>query len=145
MIALLLVLGLGSIGTALAGGVPSVYKRASDKPFATVVSDLEFAITDRNFSIVGRNQIGRGIRAMGEAAPEAVVIQFCNLSVAHEAFSIALDLIVYMPCRISVYEDGHRVSVSALLMPEDSSDARANAFASKVNRQLRQMINYAAR
>lgn len=115
------------------------------KTFDEVVEDLDFAIGEQNFRIVGRNDIGQGIRARGKPGfPRAIVLQFCNLTLAQEALEIDPGMITHMPCRIAVYEHGGRVFVTTTLLPEESTDPRLAAFARKVNRLLREMIQYAA-
>ena len=45
-----------------APGGPPVVRYVTDKPFADVVEELEFAITERNFRITGYNKVGSAMR-----------------------------------------------------------------------------------
>lgn len=114
------------------------------KSFENVVFDLEFAITQRNFRITARNNIGRGIRERGvKNFPNAMIIHFCNLTFARKALQLDPLLITYMPCRMAVYDGGDRVIVSTSLLPENSSNAQINAFAHRINDILRRVISFA--
>lgn len=122
----------------------SLLAETDRKAFDDVVEDLDFTIGEQNFRIIGRNDIGQGIRARGNPGfPRAIVLQFCNLTLAQEALEIDPGLIAHMPCRIAVYEHGKRVVVATTLLPEESPDPRSAAFARKVNRMLREMVRYA--
>lgn len=115
------------------------------KPFEEVLEDLEFAIGELNFRIVGRNDISKGVREAGRLDfPRSLVLQVCSLALAEEALELDPALIVHMPCRIAVYERGGRVFVGTDLLPEDESDPRRAAFARKVNETLRAMVRAAA-
>lgn len=119
---------------------------ASQKSFDDVLADLEFAIGERNFRIVGRNDIGQGIRSRGQGDfPRSVVIQFCNLAYAQDALEIDPTLILRMPCRIAVYEHEGRVYVGTDLLPEDSANRRAADFARKINAILSDIALFAVK
>jgi uncharacterized protein (DUF302 family) len=114
------------------------------KPYDDVLVDLEFAITQRNFRISARNDIGSGIRERGvKDFPPAMIVHFCNLTYAREALELDPLFITHMPCRVAVYVQDDRVVVSTTLLPEDARDPRANAFARKINAMLRQILSFA--
>jgi uncharacterized protein (DUF302 family) len=114
------------------------------KSFEDVVFDLEFAITQRNLRITARNDIGRGIRARGaKDFPQAMIIHFCNLSLAQEALELDPLFITYMPCRAAVYDHGDRIAVSTTSLPEDSDNPRVNTFSRKMNGILREILDFA--
>lgn len=115
------------------------------KVFDDVIFDLEFAITQRNFRITARNDIGRGIRQRGfKDFPQVIIIHFCNLTLARKALEIDPNFINHMPCRIAVYDHGDRITVSAMSLPEDSGDPNIDAFSRRVNVVLRGILSFAA-
>jgi len=123
---------------------PIIHAETRTKTFENVVFDLEFAITQRNFRITGRNDIGRGIRARGvKDFPQAMIIHFCNLTLAQEALELDPLFITHMPCRVAVYDHGERVTVTTTSLPEDSDEPRVNAFSRKLNIMLRRILNFA--
>ncbi len=121
-----------------------IQEASHTKSFDDVVFDLEFAITQRNFRITARNDIGRGIRKRGfKQFPQAMVISFCNLTYAREALELDPDFIAHMPCRVGIYGYGDRVAVSTMGLPEDSDNPRINAFSHKINRMLHDILVFA--
>jgi uncharacterized protein (DUF302 family) len=123
------------------GGIIS--RETRTKSFGDVLFDLEFAITQRNFRITGRNDIGGGIRERGaKDFPPAMIVHFCNLTYAREVLELDPLFITHMPCRIAVYIHGDSVVASTTLLPEDSGDPRINAFARKINAMLRQILRF---
>ena len=102
-----------------------IERARTDKAFDDVVFELEFAITERNFRITGRNTIGKGLRERGyDDFPDVEVIHFCNLEYAREVLEI---------------DPGY---VSLILLPEDHADARINAFARRMNAILREIVEF---
>ncbi len=140
-------LALALVALVLPAGADDrpVLTLSTDKTFDEVLLDLEFAVTDRNLLIVARNEVGGAIRDTLEPAfPPATVVQFCNLDLARAVLARAPRLLAYLPCRVAVRVEDDRVLVSALLLPEDSGDAAADAAARRVNEVLRAVMRYAA-
>ena len=114
------------------------------KPFADVVFELNFAITERNFRITGRNTIGEGLRRRGyEDFPDIEVIHFCSLELAREVLLIDPGFVAQMPCRITVHEQDGITVVSLITLPTDHADERVNAFARRMNETLRAIVSFA--
>ena len=115
------------------------------KPFADVIFELNFAITDRNFRITGRNSIGEGLRQRGyKNFPNVEVIHFCSLELAREVLEIDPGFVAHMPCRITVHEADGKTVISLLKLPLDSADARVNAFARRMNATLTEIVEFVA-
>lgn len=124
----------------------------ADKAFVDVVLDLEQAIGEHNFAVVGRNEIGEAVRRRGHPQfGDAVIVHFCNLEYARRAITIDPSLILYMPCRIAVFEQvagegdapNGRVHAASLLLPTATAFDDFNAMALEVNAQIRDIIDYA--
>lgn len=120
-----------------------IVRALTDKTFDDVVFELDFAITERNFRITGRNTIGKGLRDRGyENFPDVEVIHFCNLEYAREVLEIDPGYVAQMPCRITVHSSPDGTVVSLILLPEDHADERVNAFARRMNAILREIIDF---
>ena len=129
-------------GPAAADGI---VRFRTPKAFDDVVFELEFAITERNFRITGRNTIGKGLRKRGyDAFPDVEVIHFCSLERAREALLIDPGYVAQMPCRITVHEDGDETVISVILLPLDHPDPRVRDFARDMNRLLVDIAEFAA-
>lgn len=122
------------------------YDRAApaDKQFADVVLDLEQAIGRENFAIVGHNEIGQAVRHRGHARfPDAAIVHFCNLEYARRVIEIDPSYILYMPCRVAVFERGKEIHAASLLLPTVTEHDDFNAIAREVNAKIRRIIDYA--
>lgn len=131
--------GLCLLATAAVatGGDDLIDRYRTPKPFPDVVFELDFAITEQNFRITGRNTIGKGLRDRGyENFPDVEVIHFCSLELAREVLLIDPGYVAQMPCRITVHEDGDTTVVSVVRLPLDHADERVNAFARRMNAKL---------
>lgn len=118
-------------------------RAVTSKSFADVVEELEFAITEHNFRITGRNTLGAAIRERGhDGFPEAEVIHFCNLEYARVFMELDVDFIAQMPCRMTVHEAGGQTVIHAVLLPEDHVDPRLNAEARRLNGILREIVDF---
>ena len=116
-----------------------------DKPFDEVVFALDFAITDHNFRITGRNSLGAGLRERGyKDFPDVEVIHFCSLELAREVLLLDPGFIAHMPCRVTVHEADGRTVISLIKLPLDSRDPRVNDFARRMNRTLTEIVELAA-
>ncbi|MES1940479.1 lipoprotein [Salinisphaera sp. T5B8] len=136
---------LAVLATATAGP-RGHYDRAApaDKAFVDVVLDLEQAIGQHNFAITARNEIGQAIRQRGHADfGDATIVHFCNLEYARRVIAIDPDLILYMPCRIAVFDKGTRVHVASWLLPTDTHEAQFNALAGEINTHIRAIVDAA--
>lgn len=120
-----------------------IERGVTDKSFDDVILELDFAITERNFRITGRNTIGKGLRERGYADfPDVEVIHFCNLEYAREVLLIDPGYVAQMPCRITVHREQGRTVVSLILLPQDHPDPRVNEFAVRMNGLLREILAF---
>ncbi|QSA97442.1 DUF302 domain-containing protein [Methylococcus sp. EFPC2] len=124
---------------------PGFYEASTRKPYADVMAELELAITEHNFRITGHNHIGSVIRERDNIAfPDYDTLQFCNLTYARQMLEISPAAVAYMPCNISVRQQGELVYVTTHLLPTDTPDARLNAFFTRMNGELKKIVDFAA-
>ena len=120
-----------------------VVTAVTSKTFDDVIFELEFAITERNFRITGRNTIGKGLRERGyDNFPDAEVIHFCNLENAREVLVIDPGYVAQMPCRITVHTTAEGTVISLILLPDNHADKRVNDFARRMNTILREIVDF---
>jgi len=120
-----------------------IVRYATAKSFADVIFDLNFAITEHNLRITGRNTIGEGLRERGYSDfPDVEVIHFCSLELAREVLLIDPGFVAQMPCRITVHEQDGETVISLILLPLDHADARVNAFARRMNGMLTDIVHF---
>lgn len=113
------------------------------KAYESVVTDLKFAITERNYRITGENDIGAALSRRHERRRDpATVIHFCNLEIARTILDAAPDFLLHMPCKVAVYRVGHETIVDTWLLPVDP---RIADIAVEINDLLRAIVSEAAR
>ncbi len=121
-----------------------IVRRDTDKSFEDVVFELEFAITERNYRITGRNTIGRALRDRGYTDfPDAEVIHFCSLERARLLLERAPSWIALMPCRISVHVEDGRTVVQGNLLPAQHEDPTVARFVRETNALIGEIIEFA--
>ena len=113
----------------------------TQKSFEDVIFELDFAITERNYRITGRNTIGKGLRDRGYTDfPDVEVIHFCNLEYAREVLALDPGFVAQMPCRITIHQAEQNTVISLILLPEDHPNAQVNEFSRRMNGILRDIV-----
>ena len=51
--------------------------------------------------------------------------------------------VAWMPCNVAVRSEGGKVIVTTHLLPADSANPQLNAFARKMNEQLKAIVQFA--
>lgn len=118
-----------------------IYEKMSDYSFDDTLMNLDVAISEHNYRIIHRSNIGKAIRDRGDTNfPLSTITSFCNISYAKEMMLINPNLINDMPCNIAVREQNHTVLVSSQLMNENVGSVEQQIFAKKINNNLKSII-----
>lgn len=121
------------------------YQVQTGKPYDEVLAELEIAIAEHNFRITGHSRVGKVIRERGaENFPEYDTVQFCNLTLARTVLEITPHAIGYMPCNVVTYQVDGKTIIRTHLLPEQSDNPELNRFAADMNKQLKQIVDFAA-
>jgi uncharacterized protein (DUF302 family) len=121
----------------------NLYIRKTNKSFEDVEWELEFAITERNFRITGKNTIGAGLRNRGYPDyPDVTIIHFCSLERAREVLDMDIGFTAVMPCRIAIYQEGDQVTIAAIMLPETHEKPGVVAFAREFNALQREIVDF---
>ena len=121
----------------------TILRATTDKSFADVIQELDFAITEHNYRITGRNTIGKALRERGyDGFPEVEVILFCSVEQAREVLLLDPGYVALMPCKATVHEEGKQTVISMNLLPETHPDPRVVAFAQRVNGVMREILSF---
>jgi len=122
-----------------------IFKNISSKDFDDVIQDVEFAITENNFRIVNRLNIGESIqKRKAKKFPKNEIILFCNLTLAEEMLLLDPGYINFCPYKITINEQNNKTFVATRLLPENTNSKDLNKFALKMNNILTKMVEYAA-
>lgn len=121
------------------------YQVETLKPYDDVLAELEVAIAEHNFRITGHSRVGKVIRERGALGfPEYDTVQFCNLTLAKTILEITPHAIGYMPCNVVTYQFKGKTIIKTHLLPEDNDNPQLNQFATEMNLQLKQIVDFAA-
>lgn len=122
--------------------VVNIYQQSSEYSFEETLLNLDLAISEHNYRIIHRSQIGQAVRDRGEKSfPLSTITNFCNITYAKEMIEINADLINEMPCTIAVREEAAQgIIVSTRLMDEHTANDKQNQFALKINNNLKSII-----
>lgn len=132
-------------GPVLHTETATYYQVETNKPYDEVLAELQVAIAEHNFRITGHSRVGKVIRERGaENFPEYDTLQFCNLTLAKTVLDITPHAIAYMPCNVVTYQFEGKTIVRTHLLPEDTDNPALNKFASEMNPQLKQIVDFAA-
>lgn len=119
-----------------------VYQKATQKNFATVIDDLLFAISQNNFRLTERSDIGEAIGKREEKSfPKVTVLHICNLTYAQALLEKHIASPLHMPCRISIREEQGKVVIETLLLPDNPDQ---QALISEINQILQDIVNTGA-
>ncbi|MDX1573566.1 MAG: DUF302 domain-containing protein [Methylophaga sp.] len=117
------------------------FQAVSPYNFAETMQSLDIAISEFNYRIIHRSDIGQAVRDRGETNfPLSTIVSFCNITYAQQMMLINDDLINDMPCNIAVRETEAGVIVSTRLMDENAGSDAQQQFAKKINMNLREII-----
>ncbi len=114
-----------------------IYQKISPYDYEDTLLNLDIAISEHNYRIIHRSNIGQAVRDRGEKDyPLSTVISFCNITYAKEMMEINSDLINDMPCIVTVREEKEGVIIGTKLMITNTKNARQNDFAQRINANL---------
>lgn len=114
-----------------------IIEKNSPYNYQDTLVNLDIAISEYNYRIIHKSEIGSAIRERGdEDFPLSIVISFCNITYAKEMMLINERLINDMPCIITVRESNNGVIVGTRLMDENVSDKNQARFAARINDNL---------
>lgn len=139
--ALLIFVAMLLMGCQSAPQTTSIYQKASPYDFDDTMFNLDIAISEHNYRIIHRSDIGQAIRDRGETNfPLSTIVNFCNITYAREMMLINDNLINEMACEIAVRERNAEVIVSSSLMNEHAGSAEQQKFAKKINQNIKKII-----
>jgi uncharacterized protein (DUF302 family) len=116
-----------------------LYRLESDKPFDTVVANIEKQVPENKFRVLAVHDVQETLAEKGFTREPLKIIEVCNSGFANTALSKSINVALFMPCKFTVYpENGKTVvnlarpSMIAQMMP----DAGLEELAGQVEKQL---------
>jgi uncharacterized protein (DUF302 family) len=108
--------------------------------FDDVVESMMLRANQLNFKHVGTNPMWKDFRAVlgDENAPRIEVFSFCDIAVGRQLLKQIPEMIIYLPCRIAVMEDGDK-NIWLLTIDWDVTWLDEAGSAMNLTPELRQM------
>ncbi len=76
--------------------------------FDEVIESMEIKANTVNFKKVGHNEFWKDVSAItGKATSRVEVLQFCDAIVGRRMLDYSPEFVVFIPCRIAVYQDAN--------------------------------------
>lgn len=113
------------------------YIKKSPYSFLETLDELRISFADKWFWVVSNVDIAERVRAkVDENFPRYTNLWFCNPKIAYEYLSEDINLWVFMPCTVSVYEKGNEVYISAWIPETVISKVVENNALDKINKDI---------
>ncbi len=88
------------------------YRLESDKPFETVVENLERLSPEHQFRVLAVHDVQKTLAEKGFEREPLTIIEICNAGFAHQALQKEIDVALFMPCKFTVYHAGNKTVVT---------------------------------
>ena len=96
-----------------------IYKIVSNKPLALIKEELSAHAKESGFGVLGSYEFKKILASKGHPIEKDITVyELCNPVAAQEALSALPEISVYLPCRLSLYEENGK-SVLATINIED--------------------------
>ena len=119
------------------------YKLISEKPFDTVVDNIERLTAEHKFRVLAVHNVQHTLAEKGLERPPLKIIEVCNATFAHEALKKDVAAAMFMPCKFTVHTDDKKTVVT-LARPEMISQMLPNSgleqLASQVETTLKAIM-----
>ena len=103
-----------------------IYKTTTNYPSQTVKAQMEAKAKEVGFGVLGSYNFKEILHKKGfEIERDVTLFELCNPVAVHEALNSVVEISVYLPCRVSVYEEDGK-TVLATIGVEDIINGVAN-------------------
>jgi uncharacterized protein (DUF302 family) len=97
------------------GGKTMLYKLETEKDFEKVCQDLEKAVVNNKFGVMAIHNLNDTMKKKGvEFNRPCRIFEVCNPHQAKKVLEKNMDLSSFLPCRISVFQEGEKVTLATL-------------------------------
>src|SRR5713226_9515855 len=87
----------------------------SKKPLARLAADLEKAVANHKFGVLGVHDLKAKLAEKGVPfARECRIFEVCNPHQAKKVLEANLEISTALPCRISLYEEGGKAKLATI-------------------------------
>ncbi len=117
------------------------YTKKSPFWFFETLDELRISFTNKGFWVVFNVDISEKIKNKVDSSfPKYVSLGFCKPEFAYEYLKQDINLWVFMPCSVAIYEDNWEVFISTLLVENAIWKLVGNEKLEKINYELSETI-----
>lgn len=119
------------------------YRIESDKPFDTVVANLEKETANNKFRVLHIHDVQATLAEKGFEREPLKIIEVCNAGFAYEALQKQLNVALFMPCKFVVHTEGNKTVVTLgrpMMISEMMPRAGLNELAADVETTLKRVM-----
>ena len=92
-----------------------IYKITTDKSVQTIKNELEDKAKEIGFGILGSYEFKKILQSKGfKIENDITVYELCNPSAAQDALNNVPEISVFLPCRLSVYEENNQTVLATI-------------------------------
>ena len=92
-----------------------IYKTKTNTPLQTVKDSLEASAKEFGFGVLGSYEFKKILETKGfPIEKDITVFELCNPKGAQKVLSTIAEVSVYLPCRLSVYEEDGQTCISTI-------------------------------
>ena len=104
-----------------------IYTVETDTPIETVKAEMKAHAKEHGFGLLNVYEFKKILHDKGfPIEKEISVFELCNPPGAQQALSLLAEISVYLPCRISVYEEDGKTKLSTIGFEEIMSAVNVN-------------------
>lgn len=93
---------------------PATLVYESPYDLETTITNIERAVTGRNFRLIRNQPLQDGLVPEGEADPGQMIVYFCNFDFLDRALGIDPRVGLFLPCRVTAVEREGKVQVMSI-------------------------------
>ncbi len=93
---------------------PPLLTAETDRPFDEVVEAVKRAAVGANFRLIRVQPLDQGLAPPGQEDQRRIIVYFCNFNFLYRAMAIDPRVGMFLPCRVTVVEDGDKVRLLAI-------------------------------
>lgn len=90
------------------------YTVTSERPFDTVVSDVERLTAENGFRVLHTHDVAATLNEKGFERGPLKIVEVCNAKYAHAVLAQDPKISLMLPCPISIWTEGGKTVVSTL-------------------------------
>lgn len=122
------------------------YTKKINLSFSETFDEVRFAFAEKWFGIVSNIDVSEKIRTKIDSSfQKYTILWVCKPELAYKFLNKEMDLWIFMPCSIAIYEKGNDIYISAwlpnIMLPWLNSEDELNLILNDLTNEIKLIIN----